>query len=308
MTTWTNKHQIDPAIAAAIMNDDYEGGGDISATGLLKPPQMSQLLQKHEAEIVEDVGDHLRIFIGRAVHDYILKQSGSAPGRRQEERLTWELDGWEISGQFDVYYGDTATLKDYKTTSKWAYIYGRNDWEAQLNIYAYLARKNGLQVDHLQVVGLLLDWVKLDQYQAGMPPISYGELSYNVWPMDYTERFIRVKITEHKTARAGESVRACLPEERWAQPEKWAVQKHKAKRAFRVEASRFKAQQWLDKMTPVKAGEYTIKHRPGKQVRCEDYCPVVKWCEQAKQLGVGQDAEASPAYEDLPSGRGLRGR
>ena len=116
MTTWTNKYNIDPVIAEAIMNDDYEFFGDISATGLLKPPQISMLERRHKDEIVNDVGDFLRMFIGRAVHDYILKQSGSAPGRRQEERLTWEVDGWEVSGQFDVYYGDSATLKDYKTT------------------------------------------------------------------------------------------------------------------------------------------------------------------------------------------------
>jgi len=294
VVNWTNKHGIDSVIAEAIMNDDYEAVGDISATGLLKPPQLAMLEQQHEGEIVADVGDFLRIFIGRAVHDYILKQSGSAPERRQEERLTWELDGWEISGQFDVYYGDTATLKDYKTTSKWAYIYGRTDWEAQLNIYAYLAQKHGLQVDKLLVVGLLLDWTRLDGLRADMPPISYGELSYQPWSMEVTETLIRNRIADHKRARAGHA-RECRPEERWAQPEAFAVMKHKAKRAFRVEASRFKAQQWLDKMSPVKAGEYKIVHRPGVQTRCESYCPVVKWCEQAKKLGVGQDAEVSPA-------------
>ena len=28
------------------------------------------------------------------------------------------------------------------------------------------------------------------------------------------------------------------------------------------------------------------EHRPGAQTRCESYCPVMKWCDQAKALGV----------------------
>ena len=290
MTKWTNKYKIDPVIAEAIMNDDYEFVGDISATGLLKPPQISMLETQHRDELVNDVGDFLRVFIGRAVHDYILKQSGSAPGRRQEERLTWKIDDWEVSGQFDVYYGDTATLKDYKTTSKWAYIYGRADWEYQLNIYAYLARKHGLQVDKLQVIALLLDWNKRDALSSDMPPISYGELSYRLWSMDETEAFIRARIADHKKARAGDA-RECTSSERWAQPEKFAVTKIGAKRATGVYPSRFKAQQRIDKMNPAKSGGYKIIHRPGTQVRCETYCPVVQWCDQAKKLGVGKDGE-----------------
>ncbi len=271
------------------MNDDYEAVGDISATGLLKPPQMMQLQQKHEAEITQDVSDFLWVLLGRAVH-YILSR-GTKAATSQELRLTVMLDGWEVSGQFDVYYGDTATLKDYKVTSVWAYIFGgKSDWEAQLNIYAYLARRKGTVVDHLAVAAILRDHNKRQaSTQADYPDIPFVEIQYNVWPMAYTEKFIRQRLALHMAARAGEPVPECTPAERWAQPEKWAVVKHKAKRAFRVFPSRFKAQQMLDTMSLVKAGEYKIDHRPGTQTRCESYCPVVRWCKQAKELGVGQD-------------------
>ena len=295
MVNWTNKHQIDPVIAEAIMNDDYEAVGDISATGLLKPPQMMQLQQEHEAEITQDVSDSLWLLLGRAVH-YILNQ-GTKAATSQELRLSVMLDDWEVSGQFDVYYGDTATLKDYKVTSVWAYIFGgKSDWEQQLNIYAYLAQKNGTAVERLAVAAILRDHNKRQaSTQSDYPDIPFVEIDYPLWGMEQTERFIRQRVALHQDARAGRPVPECTPAERWAQPEKFAVIKHKAKRALRVFPSRFKAQACLDAMSPVKAGEYKIDHRRGTQTRCESYCPVVKWCEQAKKLGVGQDAEQETA-------------
>ncbi|KKL24966.1 hypothetical protein LCGC14_2410000, partial [marine sediment metagenome] len=40
---WTNRFNIDPVIAQAVMTDDYEAVGDISVTRLVRPPQITYL-------------------------------------------------------------------------------------------------------------------------------------------------------------------------------------------------------------------------------------------------------------------------
>ena len=277
---WTNRFNIDPAIAQAVMNDDYELVGDISVTGLIRPPQIAALEVQHEDEIEQDVSDGLWRLLGQSMHQVL--QTGRLAGAIQEKRLVVEVNGWKVSGAFDIYYDDSNTIKDFKVTSVWSYIFGgRAEWQAQVNLYAYLAEQNGIQVDELKIVMLLRDWNKSGlQGNVDYPPIPFVEVGISKWPGEFTQRFLEERVTLHQRAREG-TYPPCTDEERWAQPETWAVQKVGAKRAWRV----FKSMEDAVDLAG-KAKGYTVEHRPGKNVRCAGYCPVARFCEQARELGV----------------------
>jgi len=80
-----------------------------------------------------------------------------------EQRFFAEIDGWHVSGAIDlqVVDPDGIHIKDYKTTSVWAVMNDKPEWEQQLNIYAWLVQKNKqVPIKSLQIVGILKDWSK----------------------------------------------------------------------------------------------------------------------------------------------------
>jgi hypothetical protein len=277
---WTNRHNIDPVIAQAVMTDDYEAVGDISVTRLVRPPQITALEHQHEDELVSDIVDGLYALEGRALHHIL--DLGRDKARMQEHRLVVHYNGWNISGKFDVLYLDTNTLKDYKVSSVWGHILGsQEDYAEQLNFYAHLARENGIQVDKLAVVMWFRDWMASQvERDRQYPPLKVIEHEIPLWaPNDTGQRF-HDKVKLHQGAREG-TYPPCTDEERWARPDSWAVQKPDAKKAYRV----FEEPALAEAMASSMPG-YEVVYRPGENVRCARYCSVVDFCSQAKELGV----------------------
>ncbi|KKM14131.1 hypothetical protein LCGC14_1709210 [marine sediment metagenome] len=289
---WTNKHHIDPVIAQAVMTDDYEAVGDISVTRLVRPPQITYLEDKHQDKLVQDVVDGLYMLEGRALHHILaLGRRGSFDPEEgqpevgvplQEYRLTVDYNGWTISGQFDVLYLETNTLKDYKVSSVWSHILGgKEDHEEQLNFYAYLAARSHIQVDELRVVMWFRDWMASQvERDKQYPPLKVIEHTIPLWALDSQALAFQEKVKLHQLARSG-TYPECTPEERWARPDSWAVMKAGAKKAYRV----FEEPAMAKAMASSMSG-YEVQFRPGEQVRCARYCPVMSFCEQAKKLGV----------------------
>ncbi|KKL20031.1 hypothetical protein LCGC14_1985110 [marine sediment metagenome] len=278
---WTNRYNIDPVIAQAVMTDDYEAVGDISVTRLVRPPQITYLEHKHEDELEQDVVDGLFALEGRALH-HILDIARDET-RLQEHRLTVDYNEWTISGKFDVLYTETNILKDYKVSSVWSHILGgKEDHEEQLNFYAYLARENVIQVDELRVVMWFRDWMKSQvERDRQYPPLKVLEHRIPLWPtIDAQSRF-EEKVKLHQIARGQGIYPPCTPEERWARPDSWAVMKSGAKKAYRVFEEPALAKAMADSMSG-----YEVVHRPGENARCAGYCSVVDFCKQAKELGV----------------------
>lgn len=278
---YTNRHNLDPVIAQAVMTDDYEAVGDISVTRLVRPPQITYLEHKHEDELVQDVVDGLFALEGRALH-HILDIARDET-RLQEHRLTVDYNGWTISGKFDVLYTETNILKDYKVASVWSHILGgKEDFEEQLNFYAYLAIRNGIQVEELRVVMWFRDWMKSQvERDKQYPPLKVLEHRIPLWPTIDTQSRFEAKVSLHQIARGQGIYPPCTAEERWARPDSWAVMKPGAKRAHRVFEEPALAKAMADSMSG-----YEVQHRPGENARCAGYCSVVDFCKQAKELGV----------------------
>jgi len=279
MATWTNIHNLPGPLASAIRADGYRKRGDISATGLIRPPQMAELERIHDHEIVQDVADGVWRLLGQAVHS-ILERADTAH-HLSEEALEAEVLGWKVTGRPDL-LDQQGTLSDYKVTSTWSYIYSdKPEWEQQLNIYAWLYRKIGFQVKKLQIVAILRDWQSSKGGEEGYPPAAAVTIDVPLWGEKEQQTFVEDRVRLHQAKDKAE----CSAKERWERPTTYAVRKVGNVRAKRVFRDKAEADAFL-----VESGKgFEIEERPGEQIRCARYCTVSKWCPQAKALGVQSD-------------------
>lgn len=281
-TMWTNIHNIEEAIAEAVRRDTYRLRGDISVTGLTRPPQMAYLEHVHRDEIVEDVSDGMWRLLGLAVH--VVLERADLSNVLQEEPLTAEIAGYTVSGTPDL-WREPAILKDYKITSVWSFLLGdKPEWEQQLNAYAALYRRNGFPVEQLTIAAILRDWQKARTNEDGYPPIPFMEVHPRLWSPEQAEEWLSQRVAVHQLARTGDYP-PCTAEERWARPDTWAVMKKGAKRATRVFDDPGAAEDFSITLTK---DQHIVEHRPGKDVRCEGYCRVAEWCGQWAAMKGGR--------------------
>jgi hypothetical protein len=275
----TNVHQLPDALVAAVRNDPYTGGGDISVTKLIDAPQRRVLYARHAAHIEADVSERIWALLGQAVH-HILERA--ATGALVEERLYAEVDGWQLSGQFDRLHLGDRTLQDYKVTTTYK-ASGNVGWEQQLNCLRWLAYQNGYDVDHLEIVAIFRDWRKAEaDRNPDYPQAAVQVIPVAVWPLTQTEAFIRERVALHKAAMVTGAVSRCTDEERWYSGTRWAITKPGAKRALRV----------LDAPPEEVPAGYVLVERPGEYRRCVHYCEVAPFCLQyAADISAAADED-----------------
>lgn len=289
----TNKHGLPEAFVRAVTNDDYEPVGDISVTGLINPPQMSELIRRNYDEIEEDASERVYALLGSAVH-YILGRSDT-PNALQEERLTSEIFGWTISGKPDL-YEEGGLLSDWKVTSVWAFIHGvKREWLQQLNMYAVLYREHGFDVKRLEIDAILRDWVRSQAGSDGYPAAPALKMDVALWRADEALRFMQERVSLHRRARDRDIWDSCTDEERWLRGEQWAVIKKGQKRAVATFGTGTKrgggkvdAQLFAEDMAK-KNFIVRLEYRPGANVRCEAYCAAAPFCDQWKAIQIANE-------------------
>lgn len=275
----TNRLNLPSPLVAAIANDRYDGGtSDFSTTGLLKPARIAELSRQHREEMSEDASDRIWALFGQVVHTIIER---AATNELVEKRLFMEIAGKTVSGQIDLYQGDT--LWDWKTTSIYSGKDGpKEEWTQQGNINRLLCAENGIEVKLIQFVALYRDWSKMAAERKGeeYPQSQIEIFDLPLWPLEKTRRFVEERIAAHEAAKI--ELPLCTDEERWMKPEKWALMKKGQKRAVKL----YDGQEWAEvalKNTN-EPQKHRIEHRPGEQTRCLFYCPVSAYCVQFREL------------------------
>ena len=279
----TNKLNLPDAVVKAVTNRPYsKGAADFSATQLLGPPQIGQLMAEHGDSLTEDASDRFWALLGSAMHVVLGWAAGNTnPEVASEVRLfgSIDVDGitTTISGSPDNVEIDRGLLSDYKITSVWTAISGaRPEWQQQANIYRWLLAQNGTDVDRLQIIMLFRDWSKTKATrEPGYPQAMIMPHPVIVWPLEVTEEFIRERIRLHRQSPPPE----CTEEDRWFRGGQIAVMKKGNKRAVRLLDTVEEAEQYMDSKH-LKRPEHYIDERPGENVRCEPYCPVASVCQQ----------------------------
>jgi hypothetical protein len=282
---WTNLTNLPAPLAAAIRNDAYVQVGRMSVTGLMQPPQKKVLEYRYRDKITTDVSENIFSLFGQAVHS-VLERSATV-NEVAEKRYVVTIRGWEISGQVDLFeslHASGGLLSDYKTLGTLSYMIGgkSEEWAQQLNAYAYLFSKHGVEVKQLQIVAILRDWSKRkarrdrDYPQAGVQVISVP-----LWPLEKTEKWIEDRVQKHQAAESmlEKNLPPCSDAERWMGETKWAVMKEGRKSALRV----FDTEGEADALVVEKGAGHAKVSRPGEAIRCQDYCKAAPFCPQLKR-------------------------
>lgn len=304
---YTNKHSLPEEVVRAIMKDRYtdpdEAPSDFSATTLVAPIQQTILKRRYpDQHIIRDVVDYFWSFIGSIAHAVLEEAWHESIGSIVEKRLYIEVAGKSVSGKMDCYHD--GEIRDYKSTKSYKIMKGDySDWEKQLNVYAYLCRKNGLEVNRLRVIGFILDWKKGEAYKKGYPDTPVVEIPLRLWTEEEQEAYIENRVLGLILAETANddllSIKfPCSKKEMWSDIRDYAIIKNGADRATKVfdnheEAMRvFNSGKYSHK-------DYSLTTRYTKRTRCLEHCPVSHLCKQNQRLleeeGIEPQQQQSPA-------------
>jgi hypothetical protein len=213
----TNKYGYRRSIVRAIEKDPYtKGASDFSVTELLQPSRQWALKKQYQEKLTEDVDDRLWALFGTGVHRVL--EEGADPRDLVEKRFFMKLANHTISGQIDLLEHDTLDLCDFKTSSVWAFMAGReakDEWTAQLNMQLELLRFNGLDAKKLFIIGVLRDHMESKaSSDKKYPQMKIVEREIEMWPREKTIDFILSRIESH--AKALKELPRCKASEAWA--------------------------------------------------------------------------------------------
>ena len=268
----TNKHGFPQPLVDSVRHRPYDNEGSyITATGLLNPPLQKKLKAIHDDEIEEDVIDNIWSLLGTTGHKIL--ENCSTTGI-SEKRLFTNIAGKKFSGQFDYLSLWDGDLTDYKFTSVWSVVYGHEEWGRQLNILHWLLYVNGYWAERLSICAILRDWDKRKAKQdQNYPQAQVVMVPYPVWSLEEQENYIAERLAMHMAADE-DIVSVCSDEERWKKKDVWAVKKGKNKKAVRL----YDNQEAADNRAVDEGDPHWVEFRPGSYPRCDDYCPVRKFC------------------------------
>jgi hypothetical protein len=279
---YTNLLEMPSYITSWLIADNYDHQSDptfFSATSLMKPCKPHWLALRHSDEVSMDVSDLYAARRGSAHHDSFEKIE--TEGVLKEQRLYKEIvindTTFTITGKFDVLELEedkSWTLRDMKTTSVWAYIYGGKDkdYQEQLSIYRWLLSDLIEPINDISFIDFFFsDWQRSKAKQEADYPQHPIRHSYKIelLSLQDTEKFVINKVTKlwkYKDVE-DDQLPHCTPEDLWAGEDKFACYKQGNKKATKL----CDTQEEANKYMAEKQIKGFIQARPGKARRCS-YC------------------------------------
>jgi hypothetical protein len=295
----TNNFGMPQPFVDFAINDKYsKGKADISVTTLIDSPKIRLMKEKHDHEIEVDAVDMVWALFGTAVHS-VLENSKQSEDIITEERLYSTISGWVLSGAVDrqEIEDNNITIVDYKVTSVWSVIYGKPEWENQLNCYAYLVNDKHAfsksKVTNLKICAILRDWNRRDaERKPDYPQAPIVFVDIPLWDHEKSSKYIINRMALHQEAQILHDMHGdlglCSDEDTWKKPDTWAVKKKGQKRALRVLDTEKDANEyieWHNKTDDayIKKTNLEIEFRGGEYTRCGNYCSVADFCKQKKE-------------------------
>ena len=281
----TNKFNIPQTFMNVLDRPTYSTGkAHLSVTQLLNSPKIVALTKKFEEEIEQDASDMVWSIFGSAVHNVL--EHGKDENHIVEQRIHKEYEGWNISGAIDLQVVNPKGIdvKDYKTTTVWAVMNEKFEWEVQLNIYAGLVEDvKRIPVTSVGIVAIIRDWNRRESTtREGYPEAPIKELPIRLWSKEERDAFIANRIALHSACEfaieTDGELPDCTSEEMWEKPTVWAVRKIGNKRAH----SLYETEELATAALADLGDNYEIEVRKGERTRCENFCPVNTWCTQYK--------------------------
>lgn len=286
----TNKFGLPQPLVEAVSNNKYSPGkSDYTTTQLAGTPARQLILRKeHWNEISEDVADLIYSLSGQSKHVVLERAAEFCKEYHYlaEERFYIKRKGKTIGGQIDLYDENKLILYDWKETGVYAASHElKADWIAQGNINRTMLIENGYPVEKIINIVLYRDWKKSEVgRKEKYPEHQVQPFEIPIWSTSETEDFIAKRIAEFEKAKV--KLPLCSDEERWKTNDVYALIKKGNKKATKLFDSKEAAE---SEISVFKMVSHDVQFRPGINKRCESYCNVREFCEQAKKLGVGQE-------------------
>lgn len=269
--------------------EGYDAGAlptDISATRLKDSPRVTRLFKEHSSQIQTDYLKRGYAKLGEAWHSYMEKHAPD--GWITERRFYAQVDGKIVSGAIDALEPTETGFKiwDYKLMTAYKAQTDLKEFERQLNIYAFLLRQTGLNVDGLYISAIIRDWSDRKVGTGNYPDTMFPVFELPLWPAADAAEYVRSRIDAHYS----KDLPLCTDEERWMSDPKWAVVLEKTGRTVKLydhedEALRHKTK-----------SPFFVQKREAEPIRCQRWCEVAEFCDQyqaelyVKEItGDGQD-------------------
>ena len=286
----TNFHNLPDIVVDALSTNHYSRGeSDISITSLIDSPRVKLLQEKHNEEMEQDVSEMIWSSFGTAVHHLFEEQAGSqGEDVISEERIFAESNGWTISGAIDLQQIEDGKviISDYKVTSVWSVIFGKEEWETQLNCYAGLVRMaKQMPVKELRISAVLRDWQRRKaQMEDTYPQSPITVVNIPMWSEEKAFDYIDSRVKLHQSAQFEAMTNGTLPEcsahERWQKDTTFAVMKKNRVRAIKIHKVEDEANSHASSL----GKDHFVQERIGEATRCnQNWCGVADWCDQFKK-------------------------
>lgn len=280
-----NRHGLHAGIEDAIRQWFHEKQSPnpsyFRVTELVRPVQQVVLQRRYHDQIEVDVMDLINAWRGTAVHEYLSRYDKL--NTLKEIELSVNIGGETVIGHPD-YYEDGA-LVDLKNCKVWSYIYKSNipEWTDQLNMYKYLLEEHGFPVKSLSIVAIFDDWKPSEARRGGdYPQTRSVVIPIEILPRNAVVRYMEKRVKELSCHIAIDSepqfLPPCTPDEMWEEPTVYAVMKEGRKSAVKLHTT----EQAMNNHIHELGAKHYPQVRPGRRIRCEDYCSVSRFCNQFK--------------------------
>ena len=273
----TNNLHLPEAFVNAVSVERHNKSGQYSATTLNKGVKEIILQERYWEQFTTDAADNVWAVFGTAVHA-ILEKNGD--GNFHEEKFDIGVSNSRVTGVVDSYDMERGIINDWKTASVYKVMKGDfADWRKQGLTYAWLLKQNGLDVRRCRFIALLKDHSKSKaKFDATYPqsPVFVYEFEVTPEELEQTGERITQKVIAIEAAEkmGDDDIAPCSAEERWADPEKFAVMKNGRKTAVRV----FDTQADADACAGELGNSHYVEHRPAISRKCGDYCLCKDFC------------------------------
>lgn len=245
--TFTNNHAVpkEIGIMAAYHSTLYTGGapriGKLSTTTLIGPLRKALYgMLNPEPTEPQDVISLLASSKGTIMHAGMTQAlQAHNSGYTCEQRIETEVDGWKISGEFDILTPDKQ-IKDLKFVSNYNLKKLQEDmdklepgmsledmyeqvptyfkYQAQLSVYHYLLNDQDVK-PYGSILFILNNGSDMGKYKVD------SEVTFPLWPREATEEFITNRIAVLKQHLADSTLPLCSDTERGYSPGSWKLQR-----------------------------------------------------------------------------------
>lgn len=274
----TNDYNVPPAfvrIAESVFHKEYRSF--LSASEINYSTRMYWLRRRHWNDIKMDVSECLWLILGIGIHE-VLHKYGETENNFSEEYLHTTICDKKISGVPDIW--EAGVISDYKVTGAFAIQKGNHeDWTRQLNIYAYLMRDAGFSVKKIEAIAIIRDWMKAKSFGPDYPQIPIMRVELPLWPQNKTKQMLidKVNLLLLNESLDDNSLPACTAEEKWQEPDRWAVKKRGTKKALPYGLHETESKAFAFRESRKDKENLEIEFRPGEDKRCA-YCAGKEFC------------------------------